>query len=90
MAVLTTIEIAGHTAQDYDDTIRNLAQFMTTAPGFILHSAHRIDTGWCVVEIWESQEASDRFFVQWWAPNLPVGKRPRRKSRELHRLMGLS
>ena len=32
------------------------------APGLLYHVAGQGDNGWCVVEVWESQEALQRFF----------------------------
>ena len=32
------------------------------APGLLYHMAGQGETGWCVVEVWESQEALQRFF----------------------------
>ena len=84
MAVLVTAEVAGQTQQGYDGMRAHLEGLLKSAPGFILHSAHPVEGGWHVLEVWESKADGDRFFAQHVAPNLPPGIHPKRTTIELH------
>lgn len=87
MPVLVTAEIAGQTQQGYEGMLAGLGTVLKQAPGFVMHSAHPVDGGWRVLEIWESKEEANRFFAEFVAPNLPAGIRPRRSVQELHSLL---
>jgi len=84
MAVLVTAEVAGQTAEGYEGMRGRLDDAIRAAPGFLLHTAHPIDGGWRVIEVWESKRAADEFFARFVAPNLPEGIRPKRSVQELH------
>jgi len=84
---MVTAEVAGQTETGYDGMLGMLEQYLTAAPGFILHTAYPIEGGWRVVEIWESKEAANRFFADNVHPNLPPGIRPVRTFQELHSLI---
>jgi hypothetical protein len=87
MAVLMTAEVAGQTQQGYDGMLQFLAESIKVAPGFILHTAHPVEGGWRVIEVWETKEAANQFFAKHVAPNLPPGIRPKRTVQELHSLV---
>ena len=87
MAVLVTAEVAGQTQQGYDGMLQFLAESIKAAPGFVLHSAHPVDSGWRILEVWETKEAANQFFAKHVAPNLPPGIRPKRTVEELHSLV---
>lgn len=87
MAVLITAEVAGQTQQGYDGMLQFLEEIIKVAPGFILHTAHPIEGGWRVIEVWETKEAANQFFAKYVAPNLPPGIRPKRTVQELHSLV---
>lgn len=84
MAVLVIGEVPGQTRQGYDGMLGLLEAVLRQAPGFVLHTAHPVEGGWRVVEVWESKEDANRFFAQHIAPNLPPGIRPKRSVQELH------
>lgn len=44
--------------------MRELNLDSNPAPGMLFHVAGPMDGGWRVVDVWESQEAFDRFFNQ--------------------------
>lgn len=87
MAVLVTAEVKGQTREGYDSMLGALGATLARAPGFVLHTAHPVEGGWRVIEVWESKADSDRFFAQHVAPNLPPGIRPKRSVQELHSLL---
>jgi hypothetical protein len=55
MAVLITAEVKGQTQQGYDGVLGVLAGVIKQAPGFVLHTAHPVEGGWRVIEIWQSE-----------------------------------
>jgi quinol monooxygenase YgiN len=77
MTVLMTAEIAGQTREGYEAMLPRVLDALRNAPGFLMHTAHATPTGWRVVELWESREASGRFFAAHIAPNLPKGIYPK-------------
>jgi quinol monooxygenase YgiN len=87
MAVLVTAEVPGQTRQGYEGMLQLLAESIKAAPGFILHTAHPMEGGWRVIELWESREAANQFFARHVAPSLPPGIRPKRTVQELHSLV---
>lgn len=87
MAVLVSAEVQGQTQQGYDGMFTVLAHGLKQAPGFILHTAHPIEGGWRVIEVWNSKAEADQFFAKHVAPNLPPGIHPKRSVQELHRLL---
>ena len=55
----------GRFTQAQYDQVRNAVAPGNRAPaGMLYHAAGPTETGWRVVEIWESQEAVQRFFDQ--------------------------
>ena len=87
MAVLVTAEVPGQTEQGYDGMLALLATALKQAPGFILHTAHPIEGGWRILEVWESQKEASDFFAKFVHPNLPPGIKPKRTVQALHRLV---
>ena len=87
MAVLITAEVQGQTQQGYDGMLVNLADGLKQAPGFILHTAHPIEGGWRVIEVWESRNDANQFYAKHVHPNLPPGIKPQRSFQELHSLV---
>ena len=84
MPVMVTAEVQGQTLQGYEGMLGALGGVIREAPGFLLHTAHPVEGGWRVIEIWESKKAADQFFATTVAPNLPPGIRPKRSMQELH------
>jgi quinol monooxygenase YgiN len=87
MAVMITAEVKGQTQQGYDGILGMLADSLKKAPGFVLHTAHPVEGGWRVIEVWESDDDANQFFAKHVAPNLPPGIRPKRSVQELHGLV---
>jgi hypothetical protein len=86
MAVLVTADVPGQTAHGYDGMLSLLATALKQAPGFVMHTAHPIEGGWRILEVWESHEAS-QFFAKYVHPNLPPGVKPKRTIQSLHGLV---
>jgi len=87
MAVLVTAEVAGQTQEGYDGMLGVLEGAIRQSPGFILHTAHAVEGGWRIIEIWDSKELANQFYAKNVAPNLPPGIRPKRTVQELHRFV---
>ena len=66
MAIAMMFDVPGVTEQQYDQVTEKLRQRSVTLPtsGQLLHAAGPIDGGWRTVDVWESQEAADRFFQE--------------------------
>jgi coenzyme F420-reducing hydrogenase gamma subunit len=87
MAVMITGEVAGQTAEGFDNMLKLLSKTLHESPGFIALGSCATDDGWRVIEIWDSKEQSDQFFAKHVAPNLTPGIRPKRKVQVLHSFM---
>ena len=62
MAIVAEFNIPGMTAEQYDRTVQELEAKGAGAPeGRIFHVAAPTDTGWFVVDVWESEEYFSRF-----------------------------
>jgi hypothetical protein len=61
-----------------------LVSALKQAPGFILHTAHPIDGGWRILEVWESPNDASQFFAKHVHPNLLPGIKPKRTVQALH------
>ncbi|MBA3529684.1 MAG: hypothetical protein H0T91_10335 [Propionibacteriaceae bacterium] len=81
MAILMFSDASEDTLAHYDQVIRQLeAAGHGHPPGRQFHGAARKGTGYVITEVWESQEAFDRFF-QIVSPLLQqVGSRPEQQS----------
>jgi hypothetical protein len=85
MAVLMRGKVPGMTAEAYDAISAKALPGIRRAKGFISHAAGMGDDGvWTVMEIWDSQEDSQRSFEEHVMPNLPEGVQPDRQYRTLH------
>lgn len=87
MSVLMVSEIAGQSSLGYDGMLTLVHDALKQAPGFILHMSHPVDTGWRIVEVWQSREDAARFFSAHIAPNLPDNIRPKLSFHPLHSLL---
>ena len=64
MAIAVVFDFEGGTAEQYDALVREMGiggQPASAIPGMIFHAAGPAEGGWRVVDVWESQEALDRF-----------------------------
>ncbi len=70
MAIAMMYDVPGVTQQQYDQVTEQLRRRSVTLPttGQLLHAAGPIDGGWRTVDVWESQDAADRFFQEHLAP----------------------
>lgn len=66
MAVALLIELPGVTRDQYEQTLKSLGLDTTSEPppGQILHLAGPIESGWQVVDVWESRADFERFLDQ--------------------------
>ena len=62
MAIAMIFDIPEMTQAVYDQVRTEVAPDNRPAAGMLYHVAGPTETGWRVVEVWESQEAADRFF----------------------------
>lgn len=56
----------------YDQISGPLLEGVKSQPGFILHVAFEDSQGFCVAELWETQEQHDTWFNANVAPNVPA------------------
>jgi quinol monooxygenase YgiN len=61
MALAFLFELPGTTQEQYDQVIEKLQLGGRTYPGQLFHVAGPMEGGWRVVDVWESQEAADKF-----------------------------
>ncbi|MBM2812485.1 MAG: hypothetical protein HW416_3244 [Chloroflexi bacterium] len=64
MAVGIVFNGLGVTQAQYDQVLGEVAPGNKLPPGMLYHAGGPSKDGWRVVEIWESQEAADRFFKE--------------------------
>jgi hypothetical protein len=64
MAVAFLQEFSGLTQEQYDQAIEKLQRGGIRGEGRIFHVAGPIEGGWRVVDVWESQDAWDKYFQQ--------------------------
>jgi heme-degrading monooxygenase HmoA len=72
MPVLIRHRPQGLSTADYDRTAPPLVESLKQQPGFVLHVAFEDSQGFCVAEIWESQEQHDTWFHGNVVPNIPT------------------
>jgi heme-degrading monooxygenase HmoA len=83
--VLMIGEVPNMTEEIYAGMIGQMAPLMRASRGFISHAAGPSPTGgWRVVEAWESEEDSEKWFDENVKPNLPPGIVPDRTFHPLH------
>lgn len=87
MAVMIISEVSNQTMRGYDDMLALVGDALRQTSGFLMHMSHPVDTGWRVVEVWNSIEEATRFFTVCIAPNLPDGIRPKLSFHPLHSLV---
>ena len=87
MAVMVISEIDGQSAQGYDGMLAILGEALRRSPGFLMHASHPVETGWRIIEVWNSREDATRFFAAHVAPKLPDGIRPKLSFQPLHSLL---
>ncbi len=61
MAVGIRIRFEGGTQEQYDAAHGAMEIDQNPPPGMIFHAAGPIDTGWGVIDFWESRDAFDQF-----------------------------
>jgi hypothetical protein len=64
MALALLFEVPGYTQEHYDQVIETLQRGGKTAEGRIFHLAGPMEGGWRFLDVWESQEAADKFFQE--------------------------
>lgn len=64
MAIGLIIDRRGGTQAEYNQVHNEVTPDNRRPDGLLYHAAGPIPNGWRVVEIWESQEAIDRFFEE--------------------------
>jgi len=64
MAVCMIFDAPGVTQAQYEQVRDVVAPGNKLPPGMLYHAAGPTADGWCVVEVWESQEVLDRFFQE--------------------------
>ncbi len=66
MAIVMIYDAPGETPERADRVMESLRQHGVTLPteGQIMHIAGPYNGGWRTVDVWESQEAADRFFQE--------------------------
>jgi ketosteroid isomerase-like protein len=84
MPVMIISEVSGQTPQGYDAMLALVGKALRQAPGFVMHMAHPTESGWRIVEVWQSKDDATRFFATHIAPNLPDGVRPKLSFQPLH------
>lgn len=68
MAVLMRSELRGVTTEQVQPFIAQLLGQLTSFPGFIAQASGPIPGGYQVIEVWESQEAYERWLREVIAP----------------------
>jgi len=63
MAIGLVFDVPGATQAQYEQVMHEAYPGNRPPAGLISHVGGPTDNGWCVVEVWESQEAADRFFT---------------------------
>jgi hypothetical protein len=87
MSVMMISEVNGQSPQGYDGMLALVGDALREAPGFIMHMSHPGETGWRIIEVWNSREDAGRFFAAHIAPNLPNDIRPKLSFQPLHSLL---
>jgi len=64
MAIAVIFEGADVTQAQYDAVRREVVPDNKLIPGMLYHVAGPMNPGWRVVEVWESQQAADKFFTE--------------------------
>jgi hypothetical protein len=85
MPVLMIGEVPGMTEEMYAGVVGQLMAPMRASKGFISHAGGPSPSGgWRVVEVWESEADSEKWFETGVKPNLPPGLVTDRKHHPIH------
>ena len=72
MPVLIRHRAADMTPAQYDEISPRLVEMVKQQPGFLIHVSFEDSNGFCVAEVWESQEQHDSWFNENVVPNVPA------------------
>ncbi|MEO7667571.1 MAG: hypothetical protein ABIU97_11155 [Dehalococcoidia bacterium] len=64
MAIALLFNGVGVTQAQYEQVLHEVTPDNKVAAGMLSHVAGPTTDGWCVFEVWESQEAVDQFFQE--------------------------
>lgn len=64
MALALLFEIPGYVQEQQDQVMEALQRRGITADGRIFHLDGPMEGGWRVLDVWESQEAANKFFQE--------------------------
>ena len=91
MAVVAIADIPGMTREQYDKVASIVKPEEIRHAGGLLHISGATETGWRVIEVWESREAQERFVREKVLPNMPPEvPLPSIQFMEVHTMYGLS
>lgn len=68
MTVMTTIDVLGMTAEEYGRVMNRLGVEHDPALGIYIHMTAKTDSGFRVIEVWESGEEFEAFLANRLAP----------------------
>jgi hypothetical protein len=74
MAIGLVFQAPGVAQAQYDQMHRELSPTNELEPGQLYHAAGPTENGFCVIEVWESQEALQRFFASKLGPVLQAAQ----------------
>jgi hypothetical protein len=63
MAICLIFDVPGVTRAQYEQVLNEVSPGNRLPLGMLSHTAGPTENGWCVVEVWETQEAANRFFT---------------------------
>ncbi len=87
MAVLISSKVAGQTKEGYDGVLMAVKESIKKVPGFIMQTAHPVEDGWSVMEVWNYKQDADQWFAKYVVPNIPPGIHPKRSYQELYNVI---
>jgi hypothetical protein len=64
MTLALLFEVPGYTQEQHDQVIETLQRRGITAEGRIFHLAGPMEGSWRILDVWESQEAANKFFQE--------------------------
>ena len=77
MSVIMIAEIAGADATFFDAMrAAGVVDALATYPGFVSHASGAADSGYRVIEVWESRQAHEDWVEKVVLPNMPPGAPP--------------
>jgi heme-degrading monooxygenase HmoA len=77
MSVIMIAEIAGADATFFDAMrAAGVVDALATYPGFVSHASGAADSGYRVIEVWESRDAHEDWVEKVILPNMPPGAPP--------------